>query len=150
MTAPGIAGELIYRGPNVMLGYAEDPDDLILGDQLNGRLYTGDMGEFDADGFVRLTGRRKRIAKVYGLRVNLDEVEAVAGADGPVAAVTGDERILLWRAAGSEMAPDELRLKIARRLRLHSRALMVRDIDELPVTANGKVDYERLVRLGAG
>ena len=59
---------------------------------------------------MRVTGRTKRIAKVYGLRVNLDEIEAAASAHGPVAAVDGGEQIVLWRAAGAEVRPaDELR-----------------------------------------
>lgn len=42
--------ELVYEGPNVMMGYAENRDDLMKGDELNGVLYTGDLGRVDADG----------------------------------------------------------------------------------------------------
>ena len=80
-----------------MLGYAEGRDDLALGDALSGELRTGDLGSFDSDGFFRVTGRTKRIAKVYGLRVNLDEIEAAASAHGPVAVVEAGEQIMLWR-----------------------------------------------------
>jgi long-chain acyl-CoA synthetase len=144
LTEPDTEGELIYRGPNVMLGYAERREDLARDDDLNGELHTGDLGSFDQDGFFRLTGRRKRIGKVYGLRVNLDEIEAAASAHGPIAAVDGGDRILLWRGHGAEIPADDLRRKIARRFGLNSRAFAVRDIEELPLKSSGKVDYDRL------
>jgi acyl-CoA synthetase (AMP-forming)/AMP-acid ligase II len=142
---PDVEGELIYHGPNVMLGYAEDREDLVLGDALHGELHTGDLGSFDEDGFFRLTGRTKRIAKIYGLRVNLDEIEAAASAHGPVAAVDGGEQILLWRV-GAETTAGDLRREIARRFGLNSRAIAVRDIDTLPLKASGKVDYDTLAK----
>jgi long-chain acyl-CoA synthetase len=144
--APDVEGELVYRGPNVMLGYAESREDLMLDDTLNGELRTGDLGAFDSDGFFRLTGRTKRIAKISGLRVNLDEIEAAAAAHGPVAVVDAGDQILLWRAAGADMPADELRSEIAQRFGLHARAFAVRDIDELPMKSSGKVDYERLAK----
>jgi long-chain acyl-CoA synthetase len=145
-TDPDLEGELVYRGPNVMLGYAERREDLQLGDGLNGELHTGDVGSVDVDGFFRVTGRTKRIAKVYGLRLNLDEIEAVASAHGPVAVVEAGDQILLWRVGGAEMPADQLRHELAQRFGLSSGAFAVQDIDALPVKSSGKVDYGRLAR----
>lgn len=147
---PGVEGELVYRGPNVMLGYAERPEDLVLGDQLEGELHTGDLGSFDEDGFFRVSGRMKRIAKLSGLRVNLDEIEAAASIFGPVAAVDGGERILLFRPAGGRIRADDLRLELARRFGLRSGTFVVREIERLPVAPSGKLDYAALVRPDAG
>jgi long-chain acyl-CoA synthetase len=146
ITEPDVEGELIYHGPNVMLGYAECQEDLKMGDALNGELRTGDVGTVDKDGFFRVTGRSRRIAKVYGLRVNLDEVESAASVHGPVAAVDGGEQILLWRVAGAEITADDLRCEIGRRFGLNSRAFAVRDIEKLPLKSSGKVDYDTLSR----
>jgi long-chain acyl-CoA synthetase len=140
---PDVEGELIYQGPNVMMGYAEHQQDLALGDVLNGVLQTGDLGCVDTDGFFRLTGRIKRIAKVFGLRVNLDEVEAAASAHGPVAALDGGEKVILWRTGGN-LTADDLRHAMAARFGLNPVAFAVRDIDELPLNASGKIDYDRL------
>jgi acyl-CoA synthetase (AMP-forming)/AMP-acid ligase II len=148
-TEHDLEGELVYRGPNVMLGYANRREDLTLGDTLNGELRTGDLGSFDGDGFFRLTGRTKRIAKVYGFRVNLDEVEAAASANGPVAVIEVGERIVLWRAAAGGATGDELRYAVARRFGLNARAFAVRDIDELPMKSSGKIDYDALAKLHA-
>lgn len=57
---PGVIGEVVYRGPNVMLGYAATREDLSRGDELHGTLRTGDLGYLDADGYLFLTGRRKQ------------------------------------------------------------------------------------------
>ena len=77
ITVPGVAGELVYEGPNVTLGYAERGGDLAKGDERGGVLRTGDMAQFDGDGYYYITGRKKRFLKIYGNRVNLDEVDGL-------------------------------------------------------------------------
>ncbi|UCE66831.1 MAG: AMP-binding protein, partial [Candidatus Zixiibacteriota bacterium] len=71
---PNIQGELVYQGPNVMLGYATSASDLAKGDELKGVLKTGDIALYDDDGYFYVTGRKKRFIKIYGNRVNLDEI----------------------------------------------------------------------------
>jgi acyl-CoA synthetase (AMP-forming)/AMP-acid ligase II len=131
-------GELVYRGPNVMLGYAHGHADLTRGDELGGTLHTGDLGHADADGFFYVTGRRSRFAKVLGLRINLEDVEAAIAR--PAAAVGGEERVVVY----VEGEPDGLAGTLADRFRLHPRAFEVRALDRLPLTATGKVDYPAL------
>jgi acyl-CoA synthetase (AMP-forming)/AMP-acid ligase II len=143
---PDGEGELVYHGPNVMLGYATQPEELASGDTQQGELRTGDLGCVDSDGFFRITGRIKRIAKVFGMRQNLDEIEAAASTYGPVAAADGGDHIVLWCEAdtGTGLGPDELRRTVARQFGLNPRAFQVREIEALPRTASGKIDYERL------
>lgn len=75
ITEPHVTGELVYYGSNVTLGYAECGQDLIKGDERFGELCTGDMAQFDEDGYYYIVGRKKRFLKIYGNRVNLDEVD---------------------------------------------------------------------------
>lgn len=84
------AGEVVVRGPGVMMGYAEHPDDLALGAMLT-ELRTGDLGRLDGEGLLRLVGRRSGFVKVMGLRVDLAGVEAALESTGLVACVTGDD-----------------------------------------------------------
>lgn len=77
ITGEGIIGELVYTGPNVTMGYAQNPEELALGDKRNGRLKTGDMARRDAEGYYYIVGRKKRFLKVYGNRVNLDELDGL-------------------------------------------------------------------------
>lgn len=139
-------GEVIYEGPNVMLGYAERRGDLQAGDQLQGVLRTGDIGYLDDEGFLFLTGRSKRIAKVFGLRINLDEVELMLRESGPAAVIASDEVIWGFCAFGSDASVLELREALSRRLRIHRSALLLRHVDQIPVTASGKVDYREVER----
>ena len=58
-----------------MMGYAECGEDLNKGDELGGVLRTGDMAKRDEDGFYFIVGRKKRFLKIYGNRVNLEEID---------------------------------------------------------------------------
>ncbi|MGD8487345.1 MAG: AMP-binding protein [Chloroflexota bacterium] len=146
------SGEVIYEGPNVMMGYATQRADLAAGDELGGVLRTGDIGYLDDDGYLFLTGRSKRIAKVFGLRINLDEVELMLREHGPAAVVAGDESLRGFCGFGTDDSVLELKSSLSRRLQLHPSALDLRRVDSLPVTSSGKIDYrevERWVRDGA-
>lgn len=140
----GPVGEVVYEGPNVMLGYASTREDLELGDVLSGSLRTGDLGFLDEDGCLFLVGRTKRIEKVYGLRVSLDEVEAHLREHGPAAVVARPDLIIGFCAFGSEESLVELSRSVARRLRLHHSALELRRVEDIPTVASGKTDYERV------
>ena len=74
---PSSLNELIYRGPNVMLGYASSIDDLSLGDELKGKLYTGDLAYKDSNGNYFISGRLSRFVKINGIRFNLKDIENI-------------------------------------------------------------------------
>jgi len=142
-------GELIYRGPNVMLGYAQHRDDLALGDQANGELRTGDLARRDEDGFFHLTGRAKRFIKVSGNRVNLDEVESMLSAElQRLVACSGQDDDLVVVVPG-EAPVDAARIKqvIQQRYKLFPGHVRAMAIDALPLLPTGKTDYQALRRM---
>ncbi|MFC7529572.1 AMP-binding protein [Actinoplanes sp. GCM10030250] len=132
--------EVVYRGPNVMMGYAETGADLAKGDELGGVLRTGDLGRLDDEGFLFLTGRIKRMGKVFGVRINLDDVER----NFPVAAVAGDDRLHVFAEGASDDEARALRTKISEWLGTHFTGVNVRPVDALPLLPNGKTDYRAL------
>lgn len=134
-------GELVYRGENVMMGYATEQAHLALGDERGGVLRTGDLGHTDDEGFFYITGRVARFAKLLGLRVSLDDIEQAL--PRRAAAVERDDRVINVFVEGDE-DPHALRALLARRFRLGPRSFDVRVLDELPVTGAGKIDYARL------
>ncbi|MFE3447611.1 AMP-binding protein [Nonomuraea sp. NPDC059194] len=137
-------GEVLYRGPNVMMGYAESAADLARGDDLGGVLRTGDLGHLDDEGFLYVTGRVKRIAKIFGVRVNLDDVERLLRECGPVAATGGDDRVTVWTEGMDQGAREAVARRLADELRLHWSGFDVRGVDRLPLLATGKIDYRAL------
>ena len=75
-TRSGEPGELIIRGPQIMRGYWNMPDETALALR-DGWLYTGDLAVIDADGFHRIVGRKKEMIVVSGYKVFPDEVDGV-------------------------------------------------------------------------
>jgi acyl-CoA synthetase (AMP-forming)/AMP-acid ligase II len=140
----GVTGELVYTGPGVMLGYAQGAHDLVRGDDCGGVLPTGDLGHVDADGVVTVTGRIRRTGTVLGSRISLDDVEQMLRHRGALAAVDGDDGLVVW----AEQAPAELRADIraelAERTGLPHAHIDVRDLPALPLLPTGKIDYSVL------
>jgi long-chain acyl-CoA synthetase len=136
-------GEIVYSGPNVMLGYAECRADLALGDTQGGVLRTGDLGHLDRDGCLWVTGRLKREAKLFGLRVNLDDLEAMVRVHGPAAVIGRTDSLSIFCEFEESLFPV-CRDELASKLRVHARAFQFHRIDRLPTTGAGKIDYSAL------
>ena len=143
-TEPGVVGEVIYYGPNVMMGYASDRAGLAAGDQLGGRLATGDLGRLEADGTLVLTGRKRGFAKLLGRRVDLADAEAAAEAVAPAVAVQEGERLVLVTTAADPGLQRRLRAAVEAATGLHPGALVCRAVAAFPCLPNGKIDRRRL------
>lgn len=142
-------GELVYSGPNVMLGYAEHPSDLALG-RTTGELRTGDIARRTADGLYEIVGRRSRFAKILGLRIDPERVEALLHRDGFSALCAGnDDRLVVAVAGGDDTDPGRVRRLVTGEYGLPPRAVRVHVLPELPRLATGKPDYEAVRALHA-
>lgn len=138
----GVPGELVYRGPNVMMGYASEREELAQPAGPEERA-TGDLAERNAAGLYRIVGRLSRFSKILGLRISLDEVERMAQAEGAedVAAAGDDDLIAVALREGSADV-DRVEGAIATRCGIPRDAVVaVALLDELPRLHNGKVDY---------
>lgn len=144
---PFTTGELVYRGKNVTLGYAEKGEDLALGDERHGRLETGDMAQFDNDGYYYVVGRKKRFLKIYGNRVNLDEVDRlIKGHFNIEVASTGIDDHLSIFLTDKSMA-ESVKAFIVEKTKLNHAAFSVVTINEIPKSDSGKILYEKLSEL---
>jgi acyl-CoA synthetase (AMP-forming)/AMP-acid ligase II len=135
--------EIVYRGPNVMMGYATTRSDLARGFDVD-ELRTGDLGRLDRDGFLYVTGRLSRIAKVAGSRVDLDDLER-QWAGAVVAAVERDGRIDVFVERGSG-PPDPAAWPIPAAIGLDAALLRVHVVERLPRSSAGKLLYSALPR----
>lgn len=140
-------GELVYKGGNVTLGYAECGDDLAKGDERRGILYTGDMAQIDDDGFYYIVGRKKRFLKVYGNRVNLDELDIlIKSRFGSVeCACSGiDDHIYIF--ISDDSLSIDIKEYVVAKTGLNPAAYRVVVIDEIPKTDSGKIMYSELAK----
>jgi acyl-CoA synthetase (AMP-forming)/AMP-acid ligase II len=141
------SSELLYSGPNVMLGYAKTRTDLAKGNELNGQLRTGDLARYDDDGYFYITGRLKRFLKIFGKRFNLDEMESVIENHlGVAVACFGRDDLVAVAIEGA--SAEALVSQVMRDiLKLHPSAFRIVKLDSLPRLANGKRDYQSLEKL---
>lgn len=143
---PGLDdGELVYNGPNVMLGYAQCPEDLDLGRTVF-ELRTGDLARRDADGLYEVVGRRSRFVKIVGLRVDLGHVERILADLGISAASAGTDQGLVVAVEGGH--DEKMVTKVlAQGIGLPRAAVEVHNVAELPRLASGKLDYPAVLAL---
>ncbi|MGW7368528.1 AMP-binding protein [Streptomyces sp. NPDC054841] len=144
-TGEGETGELVYTGPNVMLGYADTPDDLGLGRTVD-ELRTGDIARRNPAGLYEIVGRRSRFVKILGLRIDPQHVEAMLERHGVTALCTGDDEALAVVAIGAhDVDARRIRRLVAGECDLPARAVRVHVMADLPRLPTGKPDY-RAVR----
>jgi long-chain acyl-CoA synthetase len=138
-----VVGELIYKGDNVTLGYAESCYDLINGDENFGILHTGDMAKRDENAFYYIVGRKKRFLKIFGNRINLDEVETILRSKGYECVCTGiDDKLSIYII--NENIEEELLKFISSQLDLNKIAFNVTYINKIPRNDAGKILYSAL------
>lgn len=140
---PHTDGEIVFRGKNVSLGYAENNNDLSKGDDNHGVLYTGDLGYFDKDYFFYITGRKKRIAKLFGSRINLDEIQDRMKLIGlEVVCLERDEKVAVFYEFDS--SAGELLEKLAEVTGQSKRGFVLKPINKIPRTASLKINFLEL------
>ena len=145
ISTPGVIGELIYKGPNVTPGYAECGEDLDHGDERHGVLHTGDMAKFDADGFFTVVGRKKRFLKIFGNRVNLDEIECLLREAFPAidSACAGVDDLMYVFITDATLG-ETVKKFLTDKTRLHHSAFRLIPIEAIPQNTSGKTLYQAL------
>ena len=135
-----VTGELVYQGDNVSFGYATSLADLSKGDDNQGVLRTGDMAYRDEDGYFFIVGRIKRMIKLYGSRISLDEVEALLREHGHDCVCAGeDDQLYVYT-----LQDDVARIQKLIKEQIKVKGVRVMQIDEIPRNAFGKIRYAAL------
>lgn len=137
-------GELICKGTNVFLGYAESYSDLSKGDEMNGILKTGDMARSDADGYFYIIGRKKRFIKVYGNRIGLDELEQLIMPQyGRVVCVGVDDHITIV-SDNAKLNANDIIQYVSTMSKINKLAFSYKYVEKLPYNDAGKIQYRLL------
>lgn len=138
--------ELIYSGPNVFGGYANIRDDLKFFEKQK-KLYTGDKARKDEEGYYFIVGRIKRIVKLFGVRFNLDETELLLkdALGGQTVICLGiNDKYLAVMYTDPSLTRELIHTVLKAKLNLHSSSIKTVHITDVPLTANGKVNYPLL------
>jgi len=147
--APDEAGEIWYRGPQVMAGYVGKAAETAAILSADGWLRTGDIGRIDAEGYLYVVDRIKELIKYKGFQVAPAELEAVllthpAVADAAVVPrpdVDAGEvpKAFIVTAAGAVVAAEQLMEFVAERVAHYKQIRAVEFVDEIPKSPSGKI-----------
>ena len=159
MEKPGVVGELVVRGANVMKGYWNLPEETenvyrpgpIPGEKV---LFTGDLFKMDEEGFLYFVARKDDMIKVGGERVSPKEIENVLHNIEAVneAAVVGVEDEILGQAIkaflslkkGHTLSNDDVLWHCAKNMESFMVPKYVEIVDELPRSSHGKIAKKEL------
>ena len=156
---PGKQGEIRARGPQIMSGYRNRPEETAEALR-DGWLYTGDIGELDEDGILYIRDRKKDMAIVGGYNVYPREIDEVLFAHPAVleAAAVGvpDDyrgeviRALVVLKPGELVTEDALLVYCQENLAKYKVPAMINIVDDIPKTTVGKIDKKALRELATG
>lgn len=139
-------GELVYRGPNVMMGYAETISELARGAELS-ELHTGDIACRKPNGLYYIVGRKSRFSKILGLRISLDELERWLQQQGLRGIVSGDDKLVCIALLGNPGVSTVMQA-MEQRFGLPASAVKIVELSEFPILPSGKYDYRTVLRMG--
>lgn len=137
------SGELRYYGPNIYGGYATKAEDLLTYQQER-VLLTGDIARTDGDGFFYITGRSKRFIKLFGVRINLDEIEQILSEqfDGiRFSCIAEEDKHIIIAYTDAGIDEKAVRQLLYEQVKIHPACVKTKLLDSIPLTLNGKVDY---------
>ena len=148
-------GEVLVKGPQVMLGYLNSPEATEATIDAQGWLHTGDIGHFDADGHLYIVDRLKELIKVKGFQVPPAELEALllthpAIADAAVIGRRDEESgeipvAFVVLRPGSEATAAQIQEFVAGKVATYKQVREVIFTDAIPKSASGKI-LRRMLR----
>ena len=147
---PGEEGELVLRGPSIVSGYWEKPEETAAAIR-DGRFHTGDVAKIDADGWCYIVDRKKDLINVSGFKVWPRDVEdvlyqhpavkeaAVVGVPDSYRGETVKAFVSLSGSQAEEITPESLIQFCKERLAAYKYPRIVEIIDDVPKTTTGKM-----------
>ncbi len=136
-------GELIYKGNNVCMGYAENLDDLNKGDDNKGTLKTGDIAYKDKDNFYYLVGRKDRYIKIHGMRVNLQELEDIILNFGFENICMQEKENMINVFIKNNFELEKLKKHIISVTKIHPSVFIFKIVKNFPLNKNYKISYNK-------
>ena len=143
------SGELLFSHPGISGGYANTLKDLETYQQ-PAVLPTGDTAVKGQNGLYFITGRIKRIMKLFGIRLNLDEVEFILKNElngHTVVCLNSHDKKIIVLYDNKEIDPQIITETIKNKLRINPQYVRAEYIESFPLSQNGKINYPLLQEL---
>lgn len=153
LVPPGVRGEICIAGPHVGYGYWKRPEltDAVFGDcpfVPGMRMYhTGDLGYYDKNGRIMYAGRIDFQVKLHGYRIELGEIESRAAQYRGIKMVNAQvkkDSLVLYYSADRDIDSEALKSFLAESLTSYMVPTVYIQLDEMPMTPNGKIDRKAL------
>ena len=142
---PYFNGEIIFKGKNVCMGYANSSKDLLKSDVNKSILTTGDIGYFDEDGFFYIVGKKNRYIKIVGNRISLDEIEKIIYEYGYKNVCSQKTKDTLDIYVNKKNIEKKINTYVSKYTNLHKNLFRVHYIKSFPMTKNNKIDYNNKI-----
>ena len=139
-------GEIVYQGRNVCMGYTSGILDINENDDWKGKIHTGDLAKRDKDGYYFIVGRKKRFAKIYGINVNLDEIENLIKlkfVKSDFAVISKENKIIIYTSVKNLI--KKIFIYITKIVDLTPNSFEIIFLKNIPKLSNGKNNYEALL-----
>lgn len=145
LVADNQEGELCYRGPNVMIGYANETGDLATKEDIPW-LNTGDIAIRNEHNLFKIVGRKSRFVKLFGIRVSLDDLQNSLNAAGLTSGVTNvDEKVIVAIESIQNLDDSSKVLDLlSEQFNLPDTAIEVIPVAQIPKLTTGKTDHNAI------
>tara|TARA_Y200000002_G_scaffold380543_1_gene392297 strand:+ start:3477 stop:4880 length:1404 start_codon:yes stop_codon:yes gene_type:complete len=140
-----IVGDIHYNGPNVCMGYSFAQNDLKKNYEWKNGIITGDIGKIDEENFLYITGRKKRFAKLYGLSINLDDIEKIilqSYDNIDVASISEKDKIIVFY--NKKILKLKILKLLSNKININQKSFELFFIKKISKLNNGKTDYQDL------
>jgi acyl-coenzyme A synthetase/AMP-(fatty) acid ligase len=141
-----LIGEIVYEGKNVCMSYTFGKLDINKSDEWSGKIFTGDLAKRDNDGYYFIVGRKKRFTKIYGINVNLDEVENLIKCKfdtSDFAVISNGNKIIIYSTIKKLL--KKILIYIRKIVDLNINSFEIIFVKKIPKLSNGKNNYKLLL-----
>lgn len=138
-----IHGNLIFKGKNVCMGYANSYEDLSKEDENKGILETGDIAYKDKDNFYYLVGRKDRYIKIYGMRINLQELEDIVSNLGFENICMQNKENTIEVFIKGKFDLKKLKNNLVNKTKIHPSVFVIESVEEFSLNKNLKFSYNQ-------
>jgi long-chain acyl-CoA synthetase len=138
-------GEIAFQGKNIFIGYSKNYNDLIIEEKIP-LLKTGDLGYFDNENFFYVTGRKNKIGKIFGVRIDLEELEIkLQQLKYTVYCLIDDNKLfILYTKKYSSIKLIQIVSNIIKQNQNHIKC---RQIKNLPRNKSNKINFGKLMKI---